>query len=64
MALAPEGDLIALTAALVDVPSVSREEGPLVGMLAEELASLPHLEVRRIGDNLVARTQLGRPHRL
>jgi succinyl-diaminopimelate desuccinylase len=64
MPLAPEGDLIALTAALVDVPSVSREEGPLVSQLAEELASLPHLEVRRIGDNLVARTELGRDHRL
>lgn len=64
MALDSPGDLLALTAALVDVPSVSREEGPLVDQLAEELASLPHLEVHRIGDNLVARTMLGRPHRL
>jgi succinyl-diaminopimelate desuccinylase len=64
MPLAPEGDLVALTAALVDVPSVSREEGPLVDLLAEELASLGHLEVHHIGDNLVARTDLGRTQRL
>jgi len=60
----PAGDLLALTASLVDVPSVSRDEGRLVDQLAEELASLGHLQLDRIGDNLVARTHLGRPHRL
>lgn len=57
-------DLLALTAELVDVPSVSFAEGPLVDHLEAELRSLDHLEVVRVGDNLVARTDLGRSHRL
>jgi succinyl-diaminopimelate desuccinylase len=57
-------DLLALTAELVDVPSVSFTEGPLVDRLQVELESLPHLSVTRVGDNLVARTDLGRDHRL
>lgn len=65
MALAhPEGDLLALTAALVDVPSVSRHERPLVDEIAEDLATVEHLELERVGDNLVARTALGRERRL
>lgn len=57
-------DLLALTAELVDVPSVSFAEGPLVDRLEGELASLDHLDVTRIGDNLVATTDLGRDRRL
>jgi succinyl-diaminopimelate desuccinylase len=57
-------DLLALTAELVDVPSVSFEEAALVDRLEDELRSLDHLEVTRVGDNLVARTQLGRDRRL
>ncbi len=57
-------DLLALTAELVDVPSVSFEEGPLVEFLAAELGRLDHLELIRIGDNLVARTDLGREKRV
>ncbi len=59
----PAGDLFALTAALVDVTSESRSEGPLVDLLEAELR-LGHLTLDRIGDNLVARTDLGRPRRL
>jgi succinyl-diaminopimelate desuccinylase len=44
--------------------SVSFEEGPLVNWLEGELRSLAHLEVTRVGDNLVARTDLGRSQRL
>ncbi|MFZ4518845.1 MAG: succinyl-diaminopimelate desuccinylase [Microthrixaceae bacterium] len=58
------GDLLQLTAELVDVESVSFGEGPLVDLLEQELRSLPHLEVHRVGDNLVARTLLGRPLRV
>jgi succinyl-diaminopimelate desuccinylase len=58
------GDLLALTAELVDRLSVSFQEGPLVDWLEAELGRLDHLEVVRIGDNLVARTRLGRPERL
>lgn len=60
----PAGDLFALTAALVDIASVSHEEGPITDLLERELRPLAHLTVDRIGDNLVARTDLGRPRRL
>ena len=45
-----------LTAELVDRPSVSFQEGPIVHWLEAELGALDHLEVTRVGDNLVART--------
>jgi succinyl-diaminopimelate desuccinylase len=57
-------DLFALTAELVDIASESFAEGPLVERLATDLARADHLEVHRIGDNLVARTQLDRPVRV
>ncbi len=57
-------DLLALTAELVDVPSVSFNEAPLVDRLERELRQCGHLEVTRIGDNLVARTELNRGQRL
>ena len=57
-------DLLALTASLVDMPSVSFEEAPFVAWLESELGALGHLELTRVGDNLVARTNLGRPQRL
>ncbi len=60
----PAADLLEVTADLVDRPSESFEEGPLVGWLEDELRTLSHLEVTRVGDNLVARTTLGRPQRL
>jgi succinyl-diaminopimelate desuccinylase len=64
MATAPSVDLLAATAELVSVASPSRHEGPLVDRLEAELRALAHLSVERVGDNLVARTQLGRPLRL
>jgi succinyl-diaminopimelate desuccinylase len=57
-------DLLARTAALVDVASPSRAEGPLVDSIEAELRAHAHLEVTRVGDNLVARTSLGRLHRV
>ncbi len=57
-------DLLALTADLVNRPSVSFEEGPFVDWLEAELRELDHLETVRVGDNVIARTQLGRPQRL
>ena len=57
-------DLLALTAELVDIPSVSFDEADLVAWLEAELRAVPGLGVDRIGDNLVARTDLGRDHRL
>jgi len=60
----PTGDVFALTAALVDIPSESFQEQPIVELIEAELRACPHLTVDRIGDNLVARTMLGRDRRL
>ena len=60
----PEGDVFALTAALVDVASPSFHEGPLCDAIEAELRACPWLTVDRIGDNVVARTQLGRERRV
>jgi len=57
-------DLVELTAALVDIPSVSHDERAITDHLAARLAGVPWLEVTRVGENLVARTHLGRTQRL
>ena len=57
-------DLLALTAELVDVASESFAEGPLADRIEGELRAVPGLEVTRVGDNVVARTTLGRPTRV
>lgn len=57
-------DLLALTADLMAIPSESYQEAALVEWLHAELSELEHLEVHRVGDNLVARTTLGRPTRV
>ncbi|MCL2729549.1 MAG: succinyl-diaminopimelate desuccinylase [Actinomycetia bacterium] len=57
-------DVAALTAALVDVPSVSREEKPLADLVEGALRAVPHLRVDRDGDAVVARTDLGRAERV
>jgi succinyl-diaminopimelate desuccinylase len=57
-------DGAALTAQLVDVPSVSGEEGPLADAIEAALRPLPHLAVHREGHTIVARTTLGRPERV
>jgi succinyl-diaminopimelate desuccinylase len=63
-AAGPEVDLLALTAELVDVASPSRQEADLVALLETRLRAADHLQVTRVGDNLVARTTLGRRWRL
>jgi len=60
----PRGDLAALTMELVDDPSPSFAEGPLARRIAAELAGVPWLVVDEVGDNVVARTELGRDRRL
>jgi succinyl-diaminopimelate desuccinylase len=60
----PHDDLFALTAALVDVPSVSHHERALADMIEAELRTVPWLTVDRHLDNVVARTTLGRPQRV
>src|SRR3954469_20856615 len=58
------GDPVELTAALVDVPSVSGDERRLADLVEAALGELPGLSVERNGDALVARTFLGRPKRV
>ncbi|MFI6418885.1 succinyl-diaminopimelate desuccinylase [Streptomyces sp. NPDC050842] len=57
-------DGAALTAALVDFPSVSGTEQPLADAIEQALRTLPHLTVDRYGNNVVARTRLGRTERV
>lgn len=57
-------DLVALTAALVAIPSVSHHEAELATWVADRLAGCAHLDVVRFGDTVVARTDGGRPRRL
>jgi succinyl-diaminopimelate desuccinylase len=57
-------DLLAFTAELVDIPSVSHHERAITDHLEQLLRAVPWLEVERVGDNVAARTALGRPQRL
>ncbi|WP_040337233.1 succinyl-diaminopimelate desuccinylase [Candidatus Blastococcus massiliensis] len=57
-------DVLAVTRALVDAPSVSGSEGPLADAVEAALRALGGLEVERIGDAVLARTNLGRPTRV
>lgn len=57
--------VVALTAAMVDIASVSGDERMLADALERTLtAHAPHLEVLRDGDAIVARTHLGRAQRV
>jgi len=53
-----------LTAQLCDIESVSGNEAALADAIEEALAGLPHLELVRDGDAIVARTHLGRASRV
>ena len=57
-------DLLALTADLVDIASVSRDEQALADRVQRDLEAVPWLSVDRVGDNVVGRTSFGREHRL
>ena len=57
-------DPAALTAALVDVPSVSGDETRLANLIDAALRRIPHLDLYRDGNALVARTTLDRPERV
>ena len=57
-------DVVTLTAAVCDIESVSGGEGPLADAVESALAPLPHLEVVRDGNAVIARTDLGRGERV
>jgi succinyl-diaminopimelate desuccinylase len=64
MSLDLTSDVVALTEAVVDIESVSRNEKELADAIEEALSGIDHLEVTRIGHSLVARTDLGRDERV
>ena len=55
---------VELTRVLCDIPSVSGDETPLADAIEAAVSTLPHLEVFRDGDTIVARTMLGRDQRV
>jgi succinyl-diaminopimelate desuccinylase len=57
-------DVATLTAALCDIPSVSRDESAIADAIESALRQRSHLVVTRLGNTVVARTELGRPERV
>ena len=57
-------DLLAQTASLVDIPSVSHHEDAMADHVEAALAGVPWLSVERVGRNVVARTSFGHERRL
>jgi succinyl-diaminopimelate desuccinylase len=63
-ALELSSDVVSLTRALCDIPSVSGDERTIADAVESALRSLGHLEVLRDGDAVLARTALGRSERV
>jgi succinyl-diaminopimelate desuccinylase len=57
-------DPVVLTRALVDVQSVSHDEKVIAGFVEDVLRQAPHLSVERLGNTVMARTDLGRSQRV
>jgi len=57
-------DLLARSAELVDIPSVSHDEATIADRIEALLKAAPWLQVDRVANTVVARTQLGRAQRL
>jgi succinyl-diaminopimelate desuccinylase len=57
-------DSVALTRALVDIESVSGNEREIADAVFDALRGAAHLTVERLGNTIVARTDLGRPSRV
>ncbi|GGQ87911.1 succinyl-diaminopimelate desuccinylase [Couchioplanes azureus] len=64
MTLDLHDDVVSLTRALCDIPSVSGTEAAIADAVETGLRKLGHLEVLRDGDAVVARTHLGRARRV
>ena len=60
----PSQDATVITRELCDIPSESSSEREIADAISEVLAGAPHLEVTRNGDTIIARTALGRTHRV
>jgi succinyl-diaminopimelate desuccinylase len=57
-------DVVTLSAALVDIPSVSGDEAGLADLVEAALSRYPALTVERSGNVVLARTSFGRPSRV
>ena len=57
-------DLLRRTAELASIPSVSHDEARIAGVIEAQLRDVPWLRVERVGNTVVARTDLGRAQRL
>jgi succinyl-diaminopimelate desuccinylase len=57
-------DLLNETAELISVSSISHHEAELADLVETRLRALPHLTVERLGNNVVARTNLGHSSRV
>ena len=57
-------DVALLTAAIMDIDSVSGNETPLADAVESALRAIPGLNLVRDGDAIIARTELGRPERV
>ncbi|WP_300682955.1 hypothetical protein [Nocardioides sp.] len=57
-------DVVSLTMGLITIGSVSGDEGGLADSVEQALSTLPHLNVTRTGDTVVARTATGHRERL
>jgi len=57
-------DVTSLTAAVCDIESVSLDERALADAVEAALGALGHLAVTRVGNTVVARTELGRAERV
>lgn len=57
-------DVAVLTAALMDINSVSGNEAELADAIETGLQAIPELRVLRDGDSIIARTELGRTERV
>jgi succinyl-diaminopimelate desuccinylase len=64
LALDLSADVVGLTAALIDIESVSWNEKAIADAVHAALDGVEHLEVVRDGNTLVARTALGRSERV
>ena len=57
-------DLLDLAAELVDIPSESHEETALADLFERRLRDASNLVVDRVGDNVIARSELDSEHRI
>ncbi len=64
MTSADSKSLLDSTQNLIEIPSVSRHETRLADHLEKMLSEIFHLKTERVGNNIIARTELGKDQRL